>query len=185
MFRVLDLILSSIGLLILWPIMLFLLLIGLIDTGMPLYRQERIGRYKITFTLIKFRTMNIDTPSIATHLANKDAVTRLGHFLRKTKFDELPQLLNVLKGEMSLVGPRPGLSNQIELTIAREKLKIFNVKPGITGLAQIRNIDMSTPQLLAKTDAEMISSMSLKNYFKYIFLTFLGKGQGDGVRTNY
>ena len=110
------------------------------------------------------------------------SITQFGHFLRKTKLDELPQLWNVLKGDMSLVGPRPGLFNQEELTAARKARGVFDVRPGITGLAQVNEIDMSTPELLAETDAQMIKSLSLRNYFRYIFLTILGKGAGDRVR---
>jgi lipopolysaccharide/colanic/teichoic acid biosynthesis glycosyltransferase len=102
--------------------------------------------------------------------------------LRKTKLDELPQLWNVLKGEMSLVGPRPGLFNQQELTAVREQQGVFKVRPGITGLAQVSEIDMSTPELLAETDAKMIASLSLKNYFKYILQTVIGRGSGDRVK---
>jgi lipopolysaccharide/colanic/teichoic acid biosynthesis glycosyltransferase len=127
--------------------------------------------------------MDPSTPSLATHLASSHTITPLGRFLRRTKLDELPQLWNVLKGEMSLVGPRPGLPNQPELTVAREKLGIFKVRPGITGLPQINGIDMSTPELLAQTDARMIAEMSVCNYFKYIFLTVLGKGSGDRIKS--
>jgi len=102
--------------------------------------------------------------------------------LRRTKLDELPQLWNVLKGEMSLVGPRPGLFNQEELTQAREAKGVFNVRPGITGLAQVNEIDMSTPQLLAETDAKMISTLNIKSYFQYILMTVTGKGSGDRVK---
>ena len=125
--------------------------------------------------------MSVDTVSVASHLASTASITKMGVFLRKTKLDELPQLWNVLKGEMSLVGPRPGLFNQEELTAARDSLGIFDVRPGITGLAQVNDIDMSTPDLLAKTDAKMIKDMTLKNYFKYIFQTVLGAGTGDRV----
>ena len=107
----------------------------------------------------------------------------MGVFLRKTKLDELPQLWNVVKGDMSLVGPRPNLFNQKELIEAREEVGVYDVRPGITGLAQINEIDMSTPQLLAKTDAQMILSMSLMNYFTYIFKTITGKGAGDRVES--
>lgn len=126
--------------------------------------------------------MSVDTASVASHLASTASITRMGGFLRKTKLDELPQLWNVLKGEMSLVGPRPGLFNQEELTAAREAEGVFDVRPGITGLAQINDIDMSTPELLAKTDAKMICEMSLNNYFKFIFQTVLGAGTGDRIK---
>jgi len=155
---------------------------GLFDTGSPVFRQERVGRNKKPFILVKFRTMSVDTASVASHLASTASITKMGGFLRKTKLDELPQLWNVLKGEMSLVGPRPGLFNQEELTKAREGEGVFMVRPGITGLAQINDIDMSTPELLAKTDARMIKEMSLKNYFKFIFQTVLGAGTGDRIK---
>ena len=105
----------------------------------------------------------------------------MGHFLRKTKLDELPQLWNVLKGEMSLVGPRPGLFNQEELTKERDERGVYSVRPGITGLAQINEIDMSTPKLLAETDRKMIDTLNISSYFKYILLTVTGKGSGDRV----
>jgi len=161
--------------------LLIIYIIGLFDTGSPVFKQERVGRNKKPFTLVKFRTMSVDTVSVASHLASTASITKMGGFLRKTKLDELPQLWNVLKGEMSLVGPRPGLYNQAELTAARESEGVFDVRPGITGLAQVNDIDMSTPELLAKTDAKMIKDMTLKNYFKYIFQTVLGAGAGDRV----
>lgn len=162
--------------------LLLLVIIGFFDTGSPLFFQERVGRNKKTFTLVKFRTMRKDTASVASHLASASSITKFGHFLRRTKLDELPQLWNVLKGEMSLVGPRPGLFNQEELTEAREKYNVFDVRPGITGLAQVNEIDMSTPELLAQTDAKMINSLNLTAYFRYIFLTVTGKGSGDRVK---
>jgi len=126
--------------------------------------------------------MRPDTASVATHLADASAITPLGHFLRRTKLDELPQLWNVLKGEMSLVGPRPCLYNQTELIAERAVRGVFEVRPGITGLAQIQGIDMSIPKRLAETDAEMLREMNLSAYFKYIFLTLCGAGRGDRVR---
>lgn len=125
--------------------------------------------------------MPVNTKSVATHLVGASSVTKLGIFLRKTKLDEFPQLINVLKGDMSLVGPRPCLFNQKELIDARQSKGIFGVRPGITGLAQINEVDMSTPQLLADWDFRMIESMSLKAYFTYIIQTLLGKGAGDRV----
>ena len=177
-----DLLFSFFGLLFGFPILLVIFLIGLFDTGSPLFIQERVGRTKKPFKLVKFRTMSKDTASVASHLASSSSITKLGTFLRRTKLDELPQLWNVLMGDMSLVGPRPNLFNQEELINERKVLGVYDFRPGITGLAQIKDIDMSTPELLAKTDAEMISTMSVANYFKYIFLTFAGKGQGDRVR---
>ena len=180
--RCLDILFSTLGLLFLSPLFAIIFITGLFDTGSPLFRQERIGRNKKPFTLVKFRTMRMDTASVASHLADASAITSFGHFLRKTKLDELPQLWNVLRGEMSLVGPRPCLFNQEVLIAERAARGVFDVRPGITGLAQIKDIDMSTPELLAKTDADMISTMSVAKYFNYIFLTVTGKGQGDRVR---
>ncbi|KAF7788274.1 hypothetical protein PRUB_a2895 [Pseudoalteromonas rubra] len=182
MIRFLDFCFAFLGLVFAFPILVILFLVGLFDTGSPIFMQERVGRNKKPFTLVKFRTMKVDTASVASHLASTASITPFGGFLRRTKLDELPQLWNVLKGEMSLVGPRPGLFNQEELTIARDDKKIFDVRPGITGLSQVNEIDMSTPELLARTDREMIDTMSMRNYFKYIFMTVAGKGSGDRVK---
>lgn len=182
MIRLLDFLFSFFGLLFALPFLFILFVIGLFDTGSPIFRQERVGKNKKPFTLVKFRTMSVDTASVASHLASTSSITPFGNFLRRTKLDELPQLWNVLKGEMSLVGPRPGLFNQDELTKARDAKNIYNVRPGITGLAQVNEIDMSTPELLAETDYKMISTLNLKNYFSYIFQTVAGKGSGDRVK---
>ncbi|MBJ7265767.1 sugar transferase [Idiomarina abyssalis] len=182
MIRLFDFVLSMIGLAVGLPILVLLTVIGFFDTGSPLFRQERVGKDKRPFVLVKFRTMKKDTASVASHLASFSSITKFGGFLRKTKLDELPQLWNVLKGEMSLVGPRPGLFNQEELTAAREVKGVFDVRPGITGLAQINEIDMSTPELLAETDAKMIKTLSLRSYFRYILMTATGRGFGDRVQ---
>lgn len=181
MLRLFDFIFAFFGLLFLWPVLLVLILIGYFDTGSPLFFQTRVGRNQKPFTLIKFRTMPVDTQSVATHLVGANSVTKLGAFLRKTKLDELPQLINVVKGEMSLVGPRPNLFNQIELIEEREKRRVYSVRPGITGLAQVNEIDMSEPEKLAQWDQEMIQTMTVKNYFSYIIQTVLGKGAGDRI----
>ena len=164
------------------PIVLVLLIIGLFDTGSPIFRQERVGRGKKPFQLMKFRSMHVNAPSVATHLARASSITAFGSFLRKSKLDELPQLINVLKGDMSLVGPRPNLFNQEVLMAERDSRGVYAYRPGITGLAQINKIDMSTPQLLAITDAKMIQELNIITYFKYIFLTVFGKGFGDRIR---
>jgi len=182
MLRVFDFTFSLFGLLISIPFLVILLFIGFFDTGSPIFKQERIGLKKRPFTLVKFRTMKVDTASVASHLASSDSITPFGAFLRRSKLDELPQLWNVLVGDMSLVGPRPGLRNQEELTLARDLADIYSVRPGITGLAQISGIDMSTPELLAEVDANMIKHMTKIKYFKYISLTILGKGFGDSVK---
>lgn len=183
MTRGLDVVFALLGLVFGLPILALLWLVGWFDTGSPLFRQERVGRHQKPFILVKFRTMRPDTASVATHLADSSAVTPLGHFLRRSKLDELPQLWNVLKGEMSLVGPRPCLFNQNELIAERAAQGIFDVRPGITGLAQIQGIDMSTPRLLAETDARMLKDMNMAAYFKYILKTVAGSGSGDRIQT--
>lgn len=182
MIRTVDFLASFFGLLVLWPILLLITIIGLLDTGSPIFIQERMGRNKKPFYLLKFRTMSLNTKSVASHLANNESITKLGWFLRKTKLDELPQLINVLKSDMSLVGPRPNLFNQEELIKERSNQGVYDVRPGITGLAQVQNIDMSTPALLAKTDKQMIDSLTLGNYIKYIMMTVIGRGYGDAVK---
>lgn len=182
MLRLFDIVFSLFGLVFGFPVLLAIYIIGLFDTGSPLFLQERVGRNIRPFTLVKFRTMKIDTASVASHLASSASITKIGSFLRKTKLDELPQLWNVLRGEMSLVGPRPNLFNQHDLIAERDALSVYAVRPGITGLAQVSDIDMSTPALLAKTDAQMIAEMSVRHYFKYIFKTVTGKGVGDRIK---
>lgn len=181
MIRLIDFVVSFFGLLAVFPVLLFVTILGLFDTGSPIFIQVRVGKNQKPFKLVKFRTMTVETTSVASHLASNASITSLGGFLRKTKIDELPQLINVLKGEMSLVGPRPNLFNQEELINERVALGVYHVLPGITGLAQVQNIDMSTPQLLAKTDREMIASLTIKKYFKYIVMTVTGSGKGDAV----
>lgn len=181
MIRFFDIVFSSLGLIVGFPVLLLIYLISLLDTGSPLFRQVRVGRYRQPFTLVKFRTMRMDTASVASHLASASSITRLGSFLRKTKLDELPQLWNVFKGEMSLVGPRPNLFNQEELIAERAARGVYNARPGITGIAQVNDIDMSTPQLLAETDASMLRDMRVRLYFKLLLQTLLGKGRGDRV----
>jgi len=181
MLRLFDLILASFGLVVGSPVLLLITLLGLLDTGSPLFFQTRVGRHQKPFRLVKFRTMKPDTASVATHLADPKAVTGLGHFLRRSKLDELPQLWNVLTGQMSLVGPRPCLFSQTELIEERQRRQVFEHRPGITGLAQVQGIDMSTPELLARTDAQMLQALSATSYFKYLLLTISGRGTGDRI----
>lgn len=182
MTRILDVLFSLTGFIIGAPILALFYVLGLFDSGLPLFKQERVGRNQKPFTLVKFRTMRPDTVSVATHLADASDITKLGHFLRRTKLDELPQLWNVLKGEMSLVGPRPCLFSQHELIAERESRGIFSARPGITGLAQVNGVDMSMPKLLVELDAHMLQDWGVRIYFFCIIKTVFGAGRGDPIR---
>lgn len=167
--RALDILISFVSLILLSPVLALVFLFGLVDTGSPLFIQPRLGRNKKIFKLIKFRTMALGTKSVASHLASGASITQFGSFLRKTKIDELPQLFNVLKGDMSIVGPRPNLVDQYELIRKRDALGIYDFLPGITGLAQVNKVDMSTPKLLARVDKEMLDDFSIKSYWVWFF----------------
>jgi|TARA_X000000950_G_scaffold242709_1_gene297300 O-antigen biosynthesis protein WbqP len=173
MIRLFDILFSLLGLFFLSPLLIVLSFIGLLDNGSPFFVQKRVGRNLKSFLLIKFRTMPIKTRSAGTHLIKNVQFTIFAYFLRRTKLDEIPQLFNVLFGDMSLVGPRPCLLNQKKLISERKKRGVFKVKPGITGLAQITGINMKTPTLLSKIDLKMIKKMNLFYYFYYIFKTTL------------
>ncbi len=179
--RLFDIFFSGVGLVICLPIFSLVLIAGWLDSRSPLFFQQRVGRFGQPFTLIKFRTMKLETSSVPTHLAPASSVTTLGRFLRTTKLDELPQLWNVLKGDMSLVGPRPSLIDQDELICERKMRGVLDARPGITGLAQINGIDMSAPRSLAEVDLELLKTLTVKDYFLYIFKTLSGKGAGDRV----
>ena len=171
MIRIFDFLFSLIGLIFLFPLLILIFLIGLFGNSSPLFIQKRVGYNLKPFSLIKFRTMPVGIRSAGTHLIKNIKFSSFGYFLRRTKIDEIPQLFNVLIGDMSLVGPRPSLFNQRKLINERKKRGVFKVRPGITGLAQISGINMKTPTLLAKTDQKMIKNMNLNNYFYYIFKT--------------
>ena len=173
MIRIFDIFFSIIGLIFLSPFLILIWFLGLLENGSPIFIQKRVGQNFKVFELYKFRTMPKNTKSVGTHLIKNIKFTSFGFFLRRTKIDEVPQLINVLLGDMSLVGPRPCLLNQKKLISERKKRAIFNVKPGITGLSQISGINMKTPTLLARTDLKMISKMNLFYYFYYIFRTIL------------
>lgn len=150
--------------------------------GPAIFRQVRVGRQRKPFTLFKLRTMTVGTGDRASHEVSHSQITRLGAFLRKAKLDELPQILNVLKGDMSFVGPRPCLPSQHLLVSEREKRGVYRIRPGITGPAQVAGIDMSTPVELAEADAGYARSCNLPDDLKYIFLTAAGRGNGDAVK---
>ena len=180
--RIYDFILSLTLIIFLCPLIIFLFFICLSESPKPIFIQKRVGKNQVPFNLYKFRTMKLDSPSVASHLVSQNQVTSIGRIIRLLKLDELLQLINVLKGDMSLIGPRPCLFNQEELISERENYNLFSVKPGISGLAQIKGIDMSKPFLLAETEYYMVSNFSQIKYFKYLFLTFVGKGKGDRIQ---
>lgn len=182
MLRIIDIFLSVSAIILFSPLMVVVTFIVFLESRSPFFKQTRVGKNRKPFTLIKFRTMAVGTASVGTHLVDSSAVTPMGGFLRKTKLDELPQFWNVLTGDMSFVGPRPCLGNQVELVEERDRLGVFNVRPGITGLAQIMGIDMSTPKRLSAVDAELVNSLDVKMYFSCILQTLIGRGMGDKIR---
>lgn len=181
--RGLDVLLSTIGLLLLWPaIAAASLAIIATSPGPAIFRQTRVGRHERPFTCYKLRTMKVDTPNLATHQVGRSAVTPVGAFLRRTKADELPQLWNVLKGDMSLVGPRPCLPEQHELIARRRAYRVFSVRPGITGIAQIQAVDMSDPERLAQLDQAYLASKGVREDLRILLRTLIGGGSGDRIK---
>src|SRR5436190_1402454 len=177
--RLLDVLASGAFLLVFWPILLIVIVaIRLFSPGPAIFAQVRIGRSGRPFTCYKLRTMYVGTANLPTHQVQASSVTPLGEYLRRFKVDEIPQLCNVLVGDMSLVGPRPCLPTQTELVEARRRLGVFEVRPGITGLAQVRGIDMSDPDRLAEVDAQYVRSRSLAGDLKLIWATLRGHGVG-------
>jgi O-antigen biosynthesis protein WbqP len=180
--RTLDIILSLVGILLIFPFMIIIYILALFESSSPLMLQTRVGRSGALFTLVKFRTMQLKTQHVGTHLVDPSSITRMGQLLRRTKLDEVPQLFNVLIGQMSLVGPRPCLPSQSALIAAREERGVLNIRPGLTGLAQINNIDMSTPRKLARYDSILVKRLSISLYLGLVIATCIGKGSGDRTR---
>lgn len=182
--RLLDTSLALVGGLLALPVIgLAAVLVKLDSPGPAILAQPRVGRGERVFTCYKLRTMRADTPTVATHRMPPSSVTRLGRWLRRTKIDELPQLLNVLLGEMSLVGPRPCLPTQTRLIRARRLRGVYAVRPGITGRGQVMGLDMSTPVKLAEEDAAWAERPSVGDYVRLVLQTLAGRGQGDALRT--
>lgn len=180
-----DVAFASVGLCLSLPVLLVLgLAIRATSLGPAIFVQPRVGRRERVFNCYKLRTMRAGTLSAATHLVSASSVTKLGHVLRRLKIDELPQLWNVLKGDMSLVGPRPGLPSQTELLLARRMRGVPAVRPGITGPGQVEGVDMSEPARLADLDASYAAAPTVSAYLRLIILTLLGHGQGDRVKGN-
>ena len=161
------------------PFSILVLILFIFSKGPIFFVQKRVGKNQKLFKLIKLRTMKINTKSVETHLISHEQVTQSGRIMRKFKIDEIPQLINVVSGKMSLVGPRPCLESQKKLIELRKKNNVFSVKPGVTGLAQIKNIDMSNPRFLSKIDKLYIKKMNFCFDVFILVLTLFGKGFGD------
>lgn len=162
-----------------WLLLIVWIAVRLTSPGPGLFAQERLGQNQRVFTCYKFRTMQTGTKQAGTHEVSQASVTGLGQFLRRSKIDELPQVLNIFKGQLSLVGPRPGLPVQHALTAARAAQNVFAVRPGITGLGQVRGVDMSDPDALAQLDGTYIKTRTLVLDLQIILATALGRGLGD------
>ena len=179
MVRLFDFIFSLLGLIFGFPILLIIYVLGLFDTGSPLFKQERVGRYKKPFTLVKFRTMTVDTASVASHLASTASITRMGGFLRKTKLDELPQLWNVFTGEMSVVGPRPIVREEIPLY--GDQFEIYtHVHPGLTGLWQVSGRNALSYEKRIALDVRYSQTASIGIDLRIIGITLFEVFRGSG-----
>lgn len=183
--RVIGFVISLIGFIVLVPVFLILIVCIKLDSKGPiLFKQRRIGLHKKEFNILKFRTMKIDTPKdTPTHLLeNPDMyITRVGKFLRKTSLDELPQIINIIKGDMCIVGPRPALWNQYDLIEERDKYGANDIVPGLTGWAQINGRDELPIDVKAKLDGEYVKRCSFGFDVKCFFLTFVKVLKRDGV----
>ena len=183
--RLIDVLLSSIGLIILSPFLLILIIAIKLDSRGPiLFKQKRVGIHKTHFNILKFRTMRIDTPKdTPTHLLNNpdQYITKIGKFLRKTSLDELPQIWNILIGQMSIIGPRPALWNQYDLIAEREKYGANDVPPGLTGWAQINGRDELPIEIKAKLDGDYVQKISFKMDLKCFIGTIISVVKSDGV----
>lgn len=183
--RLIDFILGLIGLIVLSPLFLILILAIKIDSKGPvLFKQKRVGIHKTHFYILKFRTMRIDTPKdTPTHMLEnpEQYITRVGKFLRKTSLDELPQILNIMAGSMSIIGPRPALWNQYDLIEERDKYGANDIRPGLTGWAQINGRDELPIAIKARLDGEYVEKMGIGMDVKCFLLTIVSILKSDGV----
>ncbi|MBM7453036.1 O-antigen biosynthesis protein WbqP [Acholeplasma morum] len=183
--RFYDFVLALIGLIVLSPLFLILMIFIKLDSKGPiLFKQKRVGRHKKHFNILKFRTMRIDTPrDMPTHLLeNPDQwITKMGKLLRKTSLDELPQIINILRGDMSIIGPRPALWNQFDLMEERDRYDVHRLYPGLTGYAQVHGRDELTIADKAKLDGFYVKHISLWLDIKIFFKTIISIFKSDGV----
>lgn len=178
--RLFDFAVALLALPVVVPLVLVLCVAVRLDSpGPAIFRQVRVGRGEVPFVCLKLRTMRTGTRDAPSHEIGASSVTDIGRLLRRLKLDELPQLWNILVGEMSFVGPRPCLPTQIALIEARRARGLFAVRPGITGVAQVAGVDMSEPDRLATLDATYLADMSLRRDLSLILATALGSGRGD------
>ena len=186
--RLLDIVLSLIGIIVLLPVFTFISIWIKADSkGSAVFEQKRIGKGKTLFTLYKFRTMFIDAPGeVPTHMLQtpNEHITKVGAFLRKTSLDELPQLWNILKGDMSIIGPRPALWNQDDLVAEREKYGANDVRPGLTGWAQINGRNEIPVARKARYDGEYVRNMSFLFDLKCVVGTLIGRGNPNRLRAS-
>jgi O-antigen biosynthesis protein WbqP len=181
--RAFDFLVAVTGLVLLMPVMLIIaFIVAKSSPGGALFVQARVGRWEKPFHCYKFRTMAHGAPVAGSHEVAASWVTPIGKRLRSLKLDELPQLYNVMRGEMSLVGPRPCLTNQAEVIAARRARDVFAIRPGITGPAQLAGIDMSTPEQLAEADSRYMQKRSFLGDLQIIARTVLGAGAGDALK---
>ena len=169
--RCFDVTIALVMIILSLPLVLVALGISWVETGSPIFVQKRVGQQGRYFYIFKIRTMSRDVPEVRTNLVKPSAIPRLCSVLRKYKIDEFPQLINVINGSMSLVGPRPGLPSDVTLSKLRQQWDVNKVLPGITGLAQVRGVDMSNPNTLVEVDNQMIKQFSLKLYFRILLAT--------------
>jgi O-antigen biosynthesis protein WbqP len=183
--RIIDIVLSVLGLLLLSPFFLLIAICIKIDSkGSVFFRQLRVGKDKREFNIYKFRTMLTDSPNdMPTYLLQnpEDHITRVGKFLRKTSLDELPQIINIIKGEMSIIGPRPVIRNEQQLFVEREKNEVYKVKPGLTGLAQVNGRDIISISDKAKLDGWYVKNVSFFLDLKIFLLTIVIVLKSEGV----
>ena len=183
--RVIDIVISGLAIVVLSPVLLLIAIAIKLDSKGPvLFKQKRVGKNKSHFLIYKFRSMYVDAPSdMPTHLLKDPTamITKVGAFLRKTSLDELPQLFNIFKGEMAIVGPRPALWNQYDLIEERDKYGANNIRPGLTGWAQINGRDELEIDEKSKLDGYYVKNMSFGLDVKCFFGTFLSVAKSEGV----
>ncbi|MEW9500797.1 sugar transferase [Jeotgalibacillus marinus] len=185
--RIIDFIASLLTIIFMFPVLCLVAVVIKCDSKGPvIFKQQRHGRNQKLFTIYKFRTMRTDTPNVSTENLGDPSVymTKIGEFLRKSSLDELPQLFNILKGDMSIVGPRPALYNQYDLIEMREKVKVNSIRPGLTGYAQVRGRDFITDTEKVEFDRYYFENMNLLFDIQIIWWTVKSVSKLEGVKIN-